>query len=282
VTDSPTQLPLHPRVRTYVDAVIDKCVADEGGLVSMILFGSAATGGFAGAVSDVDLFVVLPDGAGQESKRRVRDAVTELEILHGFAGDSERKPGALKSLVDKITGSAHSFFVCTQGDLLSGKPALIFGIPAAQAVFVDRIVIPNIVFSAVTVWGEDLLAQIPLPPIRRLDVFKGLFSQFNQALLASELFAVLPGATRYAMAALKHSLHSCFFCYHGRPGTLQEEVEFFQAKLGPSPALEELLGLRREYRESFGFAVRCIPTVVRLYLRAAFGNRFPHPVLKRI
>jgi len=35
---------------------------------------------------------------------------------------------------------------------------------------VDRVVIPSIVGSAVTVWGEELLARIPLSPIRRVDV----------------------------------------------------------------------------------------------------------------
>jgi hypothetical protein len=37
---------------------------------------------------------------------------------------------------------------------------------------------------------------------------------------------VLPDATKYAMGTLKHSLHRCFFCYHQRTATLEEEVAY--------------------------------------------------------
>ncbi|HWE53698.1 MAG TPA: nucleotidyltransferase domain-containing protein [Bryobacteraceae bacterium] len=265
-----------PRVRAYLDDVIQ--VRDD--LVSVILFGSAATGGFASAVSDADLIIVVRNDSSPESRRSLRAAEGELEIRHGLSDG--RKPGALESFVNRITGTAHSLFVCTRDDLLSGKPARVFGVPAAQAVFVDRIVIPGIVFSACTVWGEELRALIPLPQVRRLDVFKALFSLLNQALLFAELFPVLPNATRYAMGALKHSVHSCYFCYHGRPAALEEEVAFFQSELGPAPALVQLLLLRREYGESFKFVVRCIPAVVRLHWRTAFGNRFPRSLEKQI
>jgi predicted nucleotidyltransferase len=272
---------LHPRVRAYLDAVIKKCVESEGSLVSLILTGSAATGGFADGVSDVDLIIVLPNGAGVEERRRLRAAVRELEILHGLAGDSLRQRGAFESLVDKITGSAHSAFVCTREELLAANAAGIFGVPAAQALFVDRVVIPSIVFSAVTIWGEDLLGDIVLPPIRRLDVFKSFFSLANQIWVSVSLFAVLPGATRLAMGALKKSVQHYYFCCHGRPAALEKEIEFFQGTNGVSPALEELISLRREYRESFGFALRCFPTVARLHMRAALENQFPRPIGKR-
>jgi hypothetical protein len=54
-----------------------------------------------------------------------------------------------------------------------------------------------------------------LPPLRRLDVFKTLFGfTTGLILLSAAAFPVLPDATRYAMGALKHSQHSCYFCYH--------------------------------------------------------------------
>jgi predicted nucleotidyltransferase len=274
-------LRLHPRVRLYLDAVIEKCVDGGGPLVSLILFGSAVTGGFADAASDVDLIFVLSDGAGLESRRRLNAAVRELEILHGLAGDSLRQRGTFESLVDKITGNAHSVFVCTREELLSANAAGIFGIPAAQALFVDRVVVPSIVFSAVTVWGEELLGEIVLPPIRRLDVFKSFFSLANQVWVSVSLFVVLPGATRLAMGALKKSVHHYYFCSHGRPAAIEKEIEFFHGKYGASPALEQLISLRREYRESFRFAVRCMPAVARLHMRAALDNQFPRAIGKR-
>jgi predicted nucleotidyltransferase len=274
-------LTLHPRVQAYLDAVIEECADGDGSLVSVILFGSAATGGFADAISDVDLIFVLPDGAGQEVRRRLNRSVRDLEILHGLAGDSLRSRGVFESLIDKITGNAHSFFVCTRAELLSANAAAILGVPAAQALFVDRVVIPSIVFSAVTVWGEELLGEIVLPPIRRLDVFKSFFALANQAWLAFAAFRVLPGATRLSMGALKKSVHHYYFCCHGRPAALEKEIEFFQGTHGTVPALEQLISLRLEYRESFTFAARCIPAVARLHLRAALDNRFPRAIGKR-
>jgi predicted nucleotidyltransferase len=274
-------LTLHPRVRAYLDAVIEKCDDGDGSLVSVILFGSAATGGFADAISDVDLIFVLADGAGQEVRRRFNTSVRDLEISHGLAGDSLRSRGVFESMVDKITGNALSLLVCTRAELVSANAAAIFGVPAAQALFVDRVVIPSIVFSAVTVWGEDLLGEIVLPPIRRLDVFKSFFSLANQVWVSVSLFAVLPRATRLAMGALKKAVHHYYFCCHGRPASLEIETEFFQRNNGASPALEQLLLLRRDYKESFGFAVRCMPAVARLHMHAALDNRFPRAIGNR-
>lgn len=274
----PTSRPLHPRVRAYLDAVVRTCADGETGLVSVILFGSAATGGFSGTVSDVDLILVLPTGATADDRRRLRDAVVRIEILHGMREPAAGSRGKLESLMDRITGNERSFFVCTRQDLLSGSVARILDLRPAQAIFVDRVVIPSIVASAVTVWGEELLPRIPLPPIRRLDVFKAFFGLFCQVLTSAAWFPVLPGATRYAMGGLKRSVHNCFFCYHGRPAVLDEEIDFFQQRLGPSRALAELLSLRRAYRESFGFVVRCLPAIARLHLRTALENRFPRSV----
>jgi hypothetical protein len=243
--------------------------------VSVVLFGSAAIGGFSTIASDVDLILVVPDNASEDEKRRLRDDVERIEALHGFRESPARQRGALEAFVEKTTANVHSYFVCTRSDLLSGRANRIFGIPRSQAVFVDRAVIPSIVTSAVTVWGEDLLSQVPMPRIRRFDVLKAFHGLFGQALLCVTVFPVLPHATKYAMGVLKRSLHNCFFCYHCRRDTLEQEVEFFQGRLGPSRTLEQLLVLRGEYRRSFGFVIRCPPTLVRLHLRTAFENQFP-------
>lgn len=162
-----------------------------------------------------------------------------------------------------------------------GSAAQILDLPPQQAIFVDRVVVPSIVCSAVTVWGEDLLPHIPLPPIRGFDVFKAFHGLSGQILLSATLFPLVPDATKYAMGALKRSVHNCFFCYHGRRASLQDEVDFFRRRLGPSHTLARLLDLRREYRPSFAFVVRCLPTMTWLHLRTAMDNRFPREVLRR-
>ncbi len=58
---------LPPRVQHYIAAILETCKGGECAPVSVILFGSAAAGGFSGTVSDVDLILVLPDTAGRSA-----------------------------------------------------------------------------------------------------------------------------------------------------------------------------------------------------------------------
>jgi predicted nucleotidyltransferase len=272
---------LPPRVQAYLEAIVRTCADSGAALVSVVLFGSAATGGFSEAISDVDLILVLPDGANSEDRHRLRDAVVRLEAVHGLREEPTRPLGALEAFVERVTANVRSFFVCTRGDLLSGDVARILDLRPSQAVFVDRVVVPSIVGSAVTVWGEDLLPHVPLSPIRRFDVFKALFGLSGQVLLCAAVFPVLPIATKYAMGALKRSVHNCFFSYHTYPAPLEEEVTFFQRRARPSRTLAQLLDLRRRYRPSFAFVVRCLPAMARLHLLTALDNRFPRVAPRR-
>lgn len=238
------------------------------------MFGSAAKGGFARQVSDVDLILVLPDGASREERMRVRDEVSRLEIEHGF-----KQPGnartPLQAFAEHMGGEDHSCFVCTQSDLLSGDVARVFDLKPAEAFFVDRIVFANVIASSATVWGDHLLPLVQPPLVRRSDVFKAWFALTNRVGLSVLAYGLLPDATRYAMGALKHSLHSCYFCYQLRTTALDEEIAFFQQRLGQSETLRRLLDLRGQYRKSFRFVLRCVPALLRLHLRTALDNSFP-------
>jgi predicted nucleotidyltransferase len=267
------QLPA--RVRTYLEALVQTCAQNGPLLVSVVLFGSAAKGGFSGDVSDVDLIIVLSDDAPRAQRRRLVEDVARLDIVHGLRPATPHPPGGMRALIDRVMGHGFSCFVCTRGDVISGDVGRVLDLKPLETLFVDRIVFASIVASAVTVWGEDLLPRVAVPSIRRLDVFKALYAFSGQMLASAVMFPVLPDATKYAMGTLKHSLHSCFFCYHGRTAALEEEVEFFQRRVGPSQAPVELLALRRKYRRSFAFVVRCLPALVRLHVRTAWDNRFP-------
>jgi hypothetical protein len=134
--------------------------------------------------------------------------------------------------------------------------------------------------SAVTIWNEDLLSFVPLPSLRRLDVFKALFRLAGLALLSAVAFPILSEATRYAMGALKHSLHSCYFCYHLKTAPLDDEVAFFNALLGRIRTLEDLLNQRKEHHRSFAFVLHCVPVLFRLHWRTARDYRFPRAVAR--
>jgi predicted nucleotidyltransferase len=273
---SGTQLPA--RVQTYIDALVETCAQDRVPLVSVVLFGSAAKNGFSEAVSDVDVIIVVSDDASPATRLRLVEDVARLETLHEFRAAATHAPGGLRARIERAVGHGFSCFVCTRQDLSSGDVARVLNLRPWEALFVDRIVFASIVASAMTVWGEDLLPRVPVPPVRRLDVFKALGGFSSQVLLSAVTFPVLPDATKYAMGALKHSLHSCFFCYHQRTTTLEDEVAFFNGRLGASRTLVELLSLRRHYRRSFAFVIRCLPTLARLHLRTARDNRFTRAV----
>ena len=272
---------LPARVQRYIDALVDTSAQARIALVSVVLFGSAARGGFSGGVSDVDLIIVVPDEAPPGTRDLLRDAVIRLETSHGLRSATGPSPGKLRARVERAVGHGFSGFVCTRSDLISGDVGRVLDLRPIETFFVDRIVLASVVASAVTVWGEDLLPQVVVPGVRRLDVFKALFGLSGQVLLSAMTFPMLPDATKYAMGALKHSLHSCYFCYHGRTAVLEDEVDFFSRRLGASRTFMALLGLRAEYHRSFGFVIGCLPALVRLHLRTARDNTFP-PTQPRI
>jgi predicted nucleotidyltransferase len=270
-SEAAAQLPA--RVQTYIEALVRACAQDRAPSVSVILFGSAAKGGFSADISDIDVIIVVSDDVSRAKKLRLSDDIARLEILHELRPATIRS--SIRARVERAVGHGISCFVCRRSDLLSGDVARVLDLRSWEAAFVDRIVFASIVASAMTVWGEDLVPQVPIPPVRRLDVFKALFGLSSQVLLSAMVFPVLPDATKYAMGALKHSLHSCFFCYQQRTTTLEDEVAFFSSRLGESRTLLQLLSLRREYRRSLAFVIRCLPTLARLDVRTARDNRFP-------
>lgn len=269
---------LDPVVREYLRAVAGELANSR--LASLVVFGSAARGGFSDAVSDVDLIVVLADGASAADRARVQAAVARLEVAHGLA-EEQGPRGRLEAFVGRAGGNTLSCFVCTRSDLLSGSVARVLGLRPAEAALVDRIVFASIIGSGRTIWGEDLLPRVPVPPIRRLDVFKALFGFLNLLALITASYALLPDPTRHAMGALKRSLHSCYFCHHLRTDALEREVAFFLERLGESGTLRELLFLRAGYRESPSFVLRCAREVVKLHLATARDNRFPREIPAR-
>jgi len=267
------------RVQQYLDGVAQLHPGGVISLVSVVLFGSAASNALSES-SDVDLIIVIPDETSPEDRRLLRSAVTDLEITQGLRIPESRPKNPLEKFAEHAGGHAHSFFFCTRGDLISGDAARVFGLRAVERLFVDRIVLASVIVSAKTVWGEELLSQVTLPPLRRLDVFKALFGLAGLTLLSVVVFPVLPDATRFAMGALKHSLHSCYFCYHLKTAPLDDEVAFFNSRLGRSKTLLDLLKQRRKYHRSFRFVMRCVPIIFRLHLQTALDNRFPRAVAR--
>ena len=264
-----------PRVQAYVETIVHTCFNGGPALVSVVLFGSAATGHWVETVSDVDLILVVPDCATDEEIDGLRREVEHIETFHRLRSDLAHGDPALEKFLNKVTAHDRSFFICTRSDLLSGDIGRIARMSPAQAIFVDRVVLANFVASAITVWGEVLLPLIPVAAIRRLDVFKAFSTAFPMALLCAAIFPLYPAITKISMGIVKGSVHNCFFCYERCPAPLEEEISFFERRLGSSRTLNQLLALRREYRNSFLFVASCVPALVRLHWRTSIDNQFP-------
>jgi predicted nucleotidyltransferase len=187
-TDSAVPFP----VQAYVETIVQRCADAGRALVSVVLFGSAAIGGWVETVSDVDLILVVPDCATDEVTDRLRSEVEHIEILHRLGSHPAHGQSALEKLLDRVTAHDRSFFICTRGDLLSGNIGRILRLHPLQTIFVDRIVLANFVASGITVWGEAMLSLSPVAPIRRFDVFKALFGLFPMALLCAAIFPYIP------------------------------------------------------------------------------------------
>jgi predicted nucleotidyltransferase len=270
---------MESRVRRYLNEVAQLRPNGAVSLVSVILFGSAASGACAQS-SDVDLIIVTHNETSQEATLLLRGAVKDLEIRYGLRLPVNGPQEPLESFAEHAGGHAHPCFICTQADLISGDVARIFGLRAAEEMFLERMFLASVIVSARTVWGEDLLSLVPLPSLRRVDVFKSLFRSTAFILFCAAAFPLLSDATKYAMSTLKHSLQSCYFCYHMKMAPLEEEVAFFNVRLGRCRTLLDLLNLRQEYRRSFAFVVHCVPTLFCLHLRTARDNRFPRAVAR--
>jgi predicted nucleotidyltransferase len=258
--------PFPAPISRYLDAVTEAC--GHASVVSLVLFGSVA-GGSSSNVSDVDLILVLPDDTTPNTMSRLREQIARLETTFGFRPVQRTGSRRWRSRVERAAGHLFPCCVCTRGQLLSGDVAAVLGLRRWEAPFVDRIVLASIVASAVTIAGEDLVPRIPVPPVRRADVLKALFAFACQIVLSVAVFPVLSDATKFAMGALKHSVRSCYFCYHQCSAPLTEEIAFFNRRFGASRTLMDLLALRRQYRPSFWFVIRCFPTVVSLQVRTA-------------
>ena len=60
---------LPARVQRYIEALVDTSAQARTALLSVVLFGSAAKGGFSGGVSDVDLIIVRENTLPGEDSR---------------------------------------------------------------------------------------------------------------------------------------------------------------------------------------------------------------------
>ena len=80
-----------PRAQAYVETIVHTCADGGRALVSVVLFGSAAIGGWVETVSDVDLILVVPDCATDEDTAAF---AARLSASKSFTGSAATLPMA--------------------------------------------------------------------------------------------------------------------------------------------------------------------------------------------
>jgi predicted nucleotidyltransferase len=273
----------HLPVMDYLDEV--RQTADRRGqdIISIWMFGSALVGGFSSPVSDVDLMIVLADDVTQDVKSDIRREFEALECKHGLRACPKGRLEHLSAVCDQKIGGFKSLTLCYRRDLLAGNVSAVFE-ANALAKWVNNTThifcFSSIVNSAQTIWGDDLIARIPIPAITKRHLFKTLLAHLLRNACAFVGIPILPNGTKYSTAILKGFLHDCYFVYKGRGAPLEDEMKFFCTKIGESKVLAQLMSLRETYRPSPGFIIRCFRVLVRLYTVTIRENSFPTTVVK--
>lgn len=261
-----TSANLPANVRHYLDAVLKFADQKSSEIVSIMIFGSVAKGGCS-PVSDVDLLVVLADEVPRKEKKRLEHDLAALELEHKLRERPNSKKEFVRAMVDRMAAQFKSYFVCYKKDFVSGNSAAVFGInPVLESLLMTtRIAFANVVMSARTAWGEDLLSQVRIPSLTRGHLTKMCVELLGFNAGALGVYPVLTNATKYSMSALKWMLHTCHFCITLKPSTIEQEIEFFRARLEMDATLPALLSLRRDYKPSLRFVIGCFGAIVRLY-----------------
>lgn len=262
----------HEYISDYIQEIVNTANKKNIAIQSILLFGSAAKYDFTSG-SDIDLLIITENQLSDDEEKTFKAAIVNIEQRQGFKKVSVNK-NLIEKFIDRAGGNDLSFFITSKAILLSGDAGRILSLSPFEARFVNRIVLASIIIPAVTVWGEDLKYQIPLQPIRKIDVIKAFFSFINLMLFIVFIYPVLKEATRHAMGILKRSIHSCYFCFTLKADTLQKEVDFFTKQLNIS-APREVINLRQHYRPSFRFVLRSCFAIIALHFFTLRKNSFP-------
>ena len=100
-SDAASGAQLPARVQAYIEVLVQTCAQDRAPLVSVVLFGSAAKGGFSGHISDVDVIIVVSDDASRAIRLRLGEDVARLETLHESRPSTSHSPRGIQARLER-------------------------------------------------------------------------------------------------------------------------------------------------------------------------------------
>jgi predicted nucleotidyltransferase len=246
---------------SYVESVISLAGRTKE-IVSVIVFGSFAKGGFS-ASSDVDLILVVSNDCSPRIMHELNDVLEGQAIRFGLSRTRKSLGGKILSALLTQTGIFVSHFVTRESDLLRLDFSRIFGTNRILASMIapENIVLAGLLSHAKTIFGENLL------PIRKpIQVGSGQLarSMIMNLLLATGALLVSPftdRATELSLEATKWSLFAgYYFVYRDSPGINTVAEKFVSAGIIPSFVRRMLL--LRSNRANDGLFILMAPLAV--------------------
>lgn len=252
----------------------------NGGLVSLILFGSVVKGGAVIGVSDFDMILVVGDGVSAAKITELKSHLASVCSARDIADSASLIFEGIPKFVMRETGMFVSHIVCRERDFLSMSFSKVFDTNP----IISRLIVPSsIVMGSVLgesriVFGKDIVPSMKLPRSNRLDILRSLL--MNELLVVLSIFySFTYNSTKLAMEATKWSVYNAMYLLTGESKSLADSIRLL-TDLGHSPShLERLLSLRREYRRDTRFNLSSFGSVARVHL--FIMNRWKRPTIVR-
>ncbi len=244
-------------------------------LISIILFGSFAEGYYSKGVSDVDVIVVLSNSCQKEDLESARATISSIEKRYNFLQTGSGFADRILSLSSEHTGMFLSYFVCREIDILRGDFSRIFFRNRFLFLLSDAIVPKNIILTNIfkrykVIYGRNLVLEAKINDIVFTDIIKCFIINFTLSLAAIILYPFSDKATKYSMEAMKWSLINCRTYIKKKSTNLNESAEYFRKNRIIRAYINELMDLRKCYRNNKYFAIKlpfriiCIHSVTLL------------------
>lgn len=217
----------------------------------VLAFGSVVSGGGT-AASDVDLLVVLPDAATEQTLRSVRERCAEAAERHLAAA---RPANALERLVDAKTGAFRSAFACRERDVRTGRFHRMFNTTRLAYLLAPwRTVAWNAFARSRVLTGEPVAPdwdRVGRPQERRArELLRSLAMTMPLALAQCAYALASRRAVLYSMEAYKWTAHNVAFHASGKtPPGVRAALAHVADPLGLHARLLELREMpRRDWR----------------------------------
>jgi predicted nucleotidyltransferase len=240
---------------SYLKSVLS--IAEKtGAVVSVLIFGSFAKGGFSER-SDVDLLVVVSDDCRQETIGQLESVLERQAAGFGFGRTSKSVVDKFLSALMSQTGIFESGFVTRRSDFLRSDFTKIFSTNKILTSLIapKDIVIAGMLSRARTVFGEDLLVVRTPVAIGSGQLLRSLVMNSLLAVGALLISPLTDKSTDLSLEAVKWSLFSTYYLAYGdSPGIDRIAERFISSGILPG-VMRRMLSLRESRASDNRFLV---------------------------